>query len=97
MFNQVKTNNVTKKRYVGNCINSFDEDGDCVIPDLPFTDVSDLAYQLEDAIEIGPSEFHSKVSSNTDFDGTHVVYYKLPDESVYVLYDTENDVHFFFV
>jgi hypothetical protein len=42
-------------KFIGNCINSFDEFGDCVIPPLPFANVTEFAQLVEesDNIEIG--------------------------------------------
>jgi hypothetical protein len=42
-------------RFIGNCINSFDKFGDCIIPSLPFANVSEFAQLVEenDDVEIG--------------------------------------------
>lgn len=33
---------------LGTCVNSFDEDGDCIIPELPWSSVSDFANDIEE-------------------------------------------------
>lgn len=33
--------------YIGNCIDSFDEDGDCIFDCLPWNTVSDFACDME--------------------------------------------------
>jgi hypothetical protein len=45
------------KHFVGTCVNSFDEDGDCVVPQLPWSTVSDLGVADEEAMEISAEDF----------------------------------------
>lgn len=42
--------------YVGNCVNSFDDDGECLIG--IYNDVSDFASAEENALEITRDEFY---------------------------------------
>lgn len=87
---------MSKLTYVGNCITSFDEDGDCINSELPFTDVSDFAYQLEKSKQLTPDMFFEQVEDNTfDFD-CKLEFSVLEDMSVFIAYNDETDIHFFF-
>lgn len=76
---------------LGDCVDSFDEDGNCLI-DI-FSDVSDFAV-AEDASE----EFH------VDIEDIHIptevsqqlTFYINSERGVLFGYDDENDVHYFF-
>jgi len=52
--------------FVGNCINSFDENGDCILSQLPFSNVTEFAQLVEenDNVEIG--DFVIQYDEETD-------------------------------
>lgn len=90
---------INKKNFVGTCVNSFDEDGECIIPELPFNDVNDLAYADENAENISKEEFYRSVNVPESVikktSGNEIFY--LIFEDVYMLYDGDEDIHYFFV
>ncbi len=63
--------------YVGNCVNSFNDDGNCIIPKLPFETVSDFACSLEESTDISEKKVKNSLlcaipisfilSTRTDF------------------------------
>lgn len=88
-----------KKNFVGTCVNSFDEsNADCIIPELPFSNASDFAYYVENSKPISKEVFLQKsfipdflfnlINQNNEFSE-----YK----NVIFLYDTEEDIHYFFI
>lgn len=89
------------KQYVGNCVNSFTEDGDCIVMQLPYYTVSDFACNMAEADLITAEEFFDNVPKSvvdmlrlpisSDFE-----YYKDEDD-VFMIYDCETDIHYFFV
>ena len=87
--------------YVGNCINCFDEDGNCIIAELPFDTVSDLACSLEESSEMSESEFLQNVSYECVINlglqlGRSFEFYRT-DDNVLVMYSNDDDIHYFFV
>lgn len=56
--------------YIGNCIDSFDDDGDCTNEYLPFDTVSDFAVYVD---ENGDNSHINdlKIVYNTDIDVHH--------------------------
>lgn len=63
----------TLTNYVGNCIDSFDEDGECTNPALPFNDVTDFAQHVDE------------YGDDSEVDGLRIVYNpKLDVHSFYV-------------
>lgn len=81
------------KSYIGNCINSFDLDGDCVNDELPYSDTTDFAQDIDSATEISKDEFISyttctKIETMNSF-------YRTPLE-VYIAYNDANDIHYFY-
>ena len=85
---------------LGNCVNSFDDDGDCII-DI-FSDVSDFACVEEDSVKIDKETFLSKIHMKLDeFDNSfgqfkNVEFLENKDRGIYMLYDIDSDVHYFF-
>jgi hypothetical protein len=43
--------------FVGNCINSFDELGECIISSLPFANVTEFAQLVEDNDNVQIGDF----------------------------------------
>ena len=85
------------KSYVGNCINSFDEeDGNCIVPRLPYRDVSHFAVSEENAEPITAEEFSLRVDIS-DFQAIHshpdTIHLHDSLNNVDMLYD---GVHYFF-
>lgn len=83
--------------YQGNCIDSFDEDGDCLIS--LFSDVSDFACVEENSDKITREEFLKECSiEGFDIPNKNVIYlhYESQYRTVYMIYSLEEDIHFFF-
>ena len=78
---------------VGNCVNSFDDDGECVID--TFTDASDFASVLEKSTPIDVSGI-GKVAAPEDVDLTKLSFSMSEDNQILIGYDEETDVHYFF-
>lgn len=85
-------------RYVGNCVNSFDGLGDCVLHELPWYDVSAFACAEESASEINEVEFYQSVSPFPDLPVKNAssISYLRTEDGVFMLYDREADIHYFF-
>lgn len=81
--------------YVGNCVNSFDADGECLIRQLPWSDVTEFAQAVEDAWSLTKEQFTQNVNVHKDIDITKMEFSKTADD-VYVAYDEHNDIHYFF-
>lgn len=87
-----------KKHYVGNCVNSFDEDGDCTT-NLPYRDTTDFAQDEEDAKEISKPEFEHAVHIPNELEKIHkkpTNKYLVSDKGVHMMYDDKKDIHHFF-
>lgn len=82
--------------YVGNCVDSFDDSGDCTNNFLPFCTVSDFALAEEDIVEISKEQFYELAcTEDSILDCTYHGY--VDHEDLIVKYDVANDVHHFFV
>lgn len=82
--------------YIGNCVNSFDDDGDG-LSHIPYTNVSEFACAEEEYIEIPKDLFLSKCVLNIDVgDLNDCEYLYDKDKDLCVLYNKERDVHYFF-
>jgi hypothetical protein len=88
-----------KKPYVGNCVNSFDEDGEC-FGNLPYNDVTEFAHGDENAKKISKEEFEKHVDIPEHLkkihNSNHVDYLHDKDNNVHMMYDHKSDVHHFF-
>lgn len=80
------------KDYIGNCITSFDEDGECIVDQLPWCDASEFACELEEAETIEKFEIHDVVAT---YMGESLSYMKCGD--VFIAYNDETDIHYFFI
>jgi len=85
--------------YIGNCKNSFDPNtGDSLIN--CFCDVSDFAVQEENGKEITEKVFNSIVTIPPDIKldakNHQLRYFVYEDRNIYVLYDQNDDIHYFF-
>ena len=89
-----------KRVLIGSCVNSFDDDGYCIQPDVAYADVSAFAVGDERSEEINEEEFRAAVQIPTALDqqtASHEVFYLLDrEESQYMLYDSDDDIHYFF-
>lgn len=86
-------------KFLGTCVNSFDEDGECIIPNL-YQDVSDFAVHEENAIRISFNEFDKNIGKiPNDLDkliSPNRNYLYDEDNKIFMIYDIENDTHYFF-
>lgn len=83
--------------YVGNCINSFDEDGyGCVVDNL-FRDVIDFAQEEEESEEITKNKFLSLVDDTSMLPTGNYIYLITKDQKIIMAYEYNSDVHYFFV
>lgn len=95
----MKIKELFEMNFLGTCVNSFDEDGDCVIPGL-YRDASDFASHEENAKKITQQEFESKVGK-LSIDLSKKIskdreYYHDEDGNIYYIYDVKKDIHYFF-
>ena len=94
---QIIKEELDKYFYFGNCKNIFDEDGSCEVS--IFTNVSDFVFNDENSKEISKEEFFNKVSIGNDLwnklKDHDLLYFYYPN-GLYVLYDDEEDIHYFF-
>lgn len=81
-----------KAHYIGNCKDSFDEEGDCIMP-LPWGTVSDFAVAEENAKPISKEEFLKHVDGAQKISSDYYV----TTDGVYIQYDPRKDVHYFYV
>ena len=79
----------------GTCVNSFDEEGYCIVGSLPWSTVTDFANDEEEASEITKEEFLRKTKlSEADIEGDRFFFIM---GSVMVSYNDDTDIHTFFV
>ncbi len=84
----------------GNCVESFDEDGNSLI-DL-FSDVTDFAQVEENSKEISRERFLSSVHIRDDEydnlmgDFKNIIFLENKDRKILMAYDNDADVHYFF-
>lgn len=90
---------IVESEFLGTCANSFDEDGECVVPGL-YNDVSDFAVHEEEAVEISLDEFTTAVGNISPAVrgelGNDLAYLYDTDNEIYMIYDQDADVHYFF-
>jgi len=86
------------KGFVGTCVNSFDEDGMCIVPDLPWNDITEFAIADERAPEITREAFlgraHIPEGVLDLLSGKDAAY--LDMEGVLAIHDLDDDVHYLF-
>lgn len=83
--------------YMGNSSNIFDEDGYCVVDRLPWRDATDCQQALDEADEIEPfaiAEVYAKEMGNSL---TYTLCESEYGYDVYVAYNQETDIHYFFI
>lgn len=85
-----------KKHLVGTC-KDFDEEGNCNISQLPYRDTTQFAQAEENATEITKDQFINNVNVPDNLKKINAIYLHDEDNDVYMLYDDQKDVHYFFV
>ena len=85
-----------KKHLVGTC-KDFDEDGNCTIPQLPYTDTTHFAQAEENTTEITKDQFINNVNVPDNLKDINAIYLHDEDNDVFMLYDDEKDIHYLFV
>jgi hypothetical protein len=95
-FKQFLESYKTKKHLVGSC-KDFDEDGNCTIPQLPYTDTTHFAQAEENATEITKDQFINNVNVPDNLKDINAIYLHDEDNDVFMLYDDEKDIHYLFV
>jgi len=95
----LKINEIKKYHYIGNCVNSFDENGYCTFPN--FSDATEFAQAEEDAKEISQEQFNRAVeipnSILNKIVDHQIIYLYAEPEDVYMAYDADDDIHYFFI
>ena len=89
-----------KKQFVGTCVGSFDEDGYCIVDELPWRDVTQFAVSEEEAKNITRKQFINNVVIDATVKNAtkgHVKFYLKSSDGVYMLYDDTDDIHYFFM
>jgi hypothetical protein len=88
-------NYLNKYNFLGTCVNSFDTDGESLIPQ--FTDTSDFAYQEENSKKISKETFIKNVY---DFSmipkNKEVIFMITQNKNIIMAYDPVTDIHYFF-
>lgn len=98
-FKQFYLSETKQYFYKGNCVNSFDDDGKCLLN--IFTDVSDFANTEENSKSVSKTKNISKLNLSVpglqdiaNKKTTTLLYSK--DSDMYFLYDVDKDIHYFF-
>ena len=87
-----------KALYLGSCVDSFDRDGECLQEELGWSSVSDFACAEENAQEVEAEEFQSYIPIDiVNLTTGHKVKYLMTEDNILMLYDLEDDVHYFFL
>ena len=90
---------MSKRGLIGTCVDSFDEEGDCVVS-LPYATVTDFAAGDERAEHMSEKNFRRKVIIHQALEEEifgHVIQYLWDrNKDQYMLYDADTDVHYFF-
>lgn len=86
--------------YVGNCKNSFNDDGECIVPSLPYNDTSHFANGLENAKKISKKVFAQAVQVPKYLQNLHnkndTEHFHDTENKVHMMYDPKKDTHHFF-
>jgi hypothetical protein len=86
--------------FLGTCVNSFDEDGYCDIPGLPYSDTTEFAQAEEEAKKISSQEFLKAVGEvpkdlKAELSDNLIFLHDIEND-LYMIYDDNTDVHYFF-
>ena len=86
--------------FLGTCVNSFDEDGYCEIPGLPYSDTTEFAQAEEEAKKISSQEFLKAVGEvPKDLKAElsdNLIFLHDVENNLYMIYDDNSDIHYFF-
>lgn len=88
---------MNKATYIGNCTDSFSPTtGSCRLS--VFTDVSDFALADEEAVDLEQDDFLAVVDLGLDRPWeSHQVKYLFDERTgVFMVYDEDEDIHYFF-
>ncbi len=89
-----------KYHFVGTCVNSFDSDGECVVPQLTYRDTSHFAVAEENAKAVSKTDFETYCvvpeSLNRIKNNKTTKFLHDEDYDVIMMYDAQKDVHYFF-
>lgn len=100
-YYQILETLASKKHLIGTYVSSFDDDGNCEVPELPWANVSDLAVAEENSTKLSEVTFLDRVvlsdSIRNDISGHHVAYLSSDDDDVFMLYDEDTDIHYSFI
>jgi hypothetical protein len=85
-------------RCVGTCTTSFNDEGACLIAELPWTNVVDFAIADGQAEQLTEDEFYGEVNPDPfvekEIDDHECEF--MQADGVYVIYDVDTDTHYFF-
>ncbi len=85
--------------YLGNCVNAFDADGECVVDALGYSDASAFTCALEEAVVVDREVFfgYVKASRFTEqiLKSCDTFFVDLP-RNLFIAYSFTNDVHHFY-
>jgi hypothetical protein len=91
---------IPKKAHVGNCVRSFNKDGECSNPHLPYRDVSHFAVGNENATQISKDEFANVADIPEPLKKLHnhpdTIHMHDKENRVHMMYDPKKDIHHFF-
>tara|TARA_B100000700_G_C15063044_1_gene867375 strand:- start:9303 stop:10115 length:813 start_codon:yes stop_codon:yes gene_type:complete len=104
-FNNISAKNIidietlnAPAEYLGNCVDSFDENGDSLI-DI-FSDVSNFACIEEESKKVSVEDFMiATKKSMFDIERLSLnkkTYLESENKDVYMIYDEDKDIHYFF-
>ena len=83
---------------VGTCVTSFDDDGTCNVPELPWANVQDFQVADSQAEQLTVGEFYANVPPDphveAELDGHEVEYMHV--DGVFMVYDADTNRHYFF-
>jgi hypothetical protein len=99
--NITKLNEESERKYnfAGTCVNSFNEDGDSLLDE--YRDVSDFAVGCEEAEQISQEKFIQMINVDSNaqqrIDIPNIQYLYDRDHDVVMLYDENEDIHYFYI
>lgn len=80
---------------LGTCVNLFDEDGEAV-DCVPFSDVTEFAYLLEQAETITPEQFWNQCITPLGVAFEPDAIYMVIGCNLLVVYNQDEDIHYVF-
>lgn len=89
----------TLKTFAGTCVTCFDEDGECLVPALGWSHVSDFAVAEEDGRTLNETDLMAAVSFPAGVAvlvAGHELGYRRTENGVVMVHDQDDDIHYFF-